>query len=294
VLDFFDFFREKRMSRRPPEDRWAVISFHKQGLTTAAICRTTGFDRRFVARCISKYNDTGSVDDAERAGRPRKRTVEKKTRGKTHRSSRVIERELKRQKVADVSYKTVQRTWHRRGLRAFKQRKTSRLSKTHKRGRLKFARTSIRKDWSTVVFSDEPTFKQFKGGNPRHSFVWDKSVSEGEGDGAVGLTVDAWGGFSAQGKTELVFYEDTLDAEGYQDILQNSLLPAAEAWFEDEKQEWEFQQDKASCHTAKSTKRWLEQHGVGVVEAWPTKGDDINPMENLWAILDERLEHKSL
>ena len=60
------------MSRRPPEDRWAVISFHKQGLTTAAICRTTGFDRRFVARCISKYNDTGSVDDAERAGGPRK------------------------------------------------------------------------------------------------------------------------------------------------------------------------------------------------------------------------------
>ena len=107
-----------------------------------------------------------------------------------------------------------------------------------------------------------------------------------------GLTVDAWGGFSAQGKTELVFYEDTLNAQGYQDILQNSLLPAAEEWFEDEKQEWEFQQDKASCHTAKSTKRWLEQHGVGVVEDWPTKGDDINPMENLWAILDDRLEQK--
>jgi len=103
--------------------------------------------------------------------------------------------------------------------------------------------------------------------------------------------VDAWEGFSLKGKTELAFYEDTLDAEGYQDILQNSLLPAAQGWFEDEKQEWEFQQDKA-CHTAKSTKRWLEQHGVGVVEDWPTKGDDINPMENLWAILDDRLEHK--
>src|SRR2546421_12692320 len=119
------------MSRRPPEDRWAVISFHKQGLTTAAIRRTTGFDRGFITRCLSKYNDSGSVDDAERAGRPRKlskgveRTVEKKMRGKRHRSSRVIERELKRQKIADVSYKTVRRTMHRRNLRAFKQRKTS-------------------------------------------------------------------------------------------------------------------------------------------------------------------------
>ena len=104
--------------------------------------------------------------------------------------------------------------------------------------------------------------------------------------------MDAWGGFSLKGKTELAFYEDTLDAEGYQDILQNSLLPAAQAWFGDEKQEWELQQDKASCHTAKSTKRWLEQHGVDVVEGWPTKGDGIDPIENLWAILDERLESK--
>ena len=175
----------------------------------------------------------------------------------------MIERELKRQKIADVSYKTVQRTMHRRDLRAFKQRKTSRLSKTHKRGRLQFAKTNIRKDWSTVVVSDEHTFKQFKGGNPRHNFVWAKSVSEVPGQEMErwGLAVDAWGGFSLKGKTELAFYEDTLDAEGYQDILQNSLLPGAQGWFEDEKQGWELQQDKASCHTAKSTKRWLEQHG---------------------------------
>ena len=97
--------------------------------------------------------------------------VEKKMRGKRRRSSRVIERELKRQKVSDVSYKIVQRTVHHRGLHAFKQRKTSRLSKAHKRGRLKFARTNIKKDWRNVVFSDEHKFKQCKGGNPRHNFV---------------------------------------------------------------------------------------------------------------------------
>ena len=96
----------------------------------------------------------------------------------------------------------------------------------------------------------------------------------------------------SQGKTELALYEGTLDAHAYQDILQKKLLPAAREWFQDEKEGWELQQDKASCHTAKSTERWLEQHGVDVVEGWPTKGDDINPIENLWAILDERLESK--
>ena len=166
-----------------------------------------------------------------RAGRPKKlsarveRGVEKKMRGKRRRSSRVIERELKRQKVSDVSSKTVQRTVHRRGLHALKQRKTSRLSKAHKRGRLKFARTNIKKDWSNVVFSDEHKFKQFKGGNPRHNFVWAKSVGEVPGKEMErwGLTVDAWGGLSWQGKTDLVFCEDTLDAPAHQDILKNSL-----------------------------------------------------------------------
>ena len=39
-----------------------------------------------------------------------------------------------------------------------------------------------------MVFSDEHTFKQFKGGNPRHNFVWAKSVSEVPGKaGAVGV-----------------------------------------------------------------------------------------------------------
>ena len=71
-----------------------------------------------------------------------------------------------------------------------------------------------------------------------------------------------------------------------------TLLPAAKEWFGDEKEGWELQQDKATCHAAKSTTDWLEQHEVGVVEGWPTKGDDINPIENLWAILDERLEDK--
>ena len=70
------------------------------------------------------------------------------------------------------------------------------------------------------------------------------------------------------------------------------LIPQTREWFEDEKDHWELQQDKASCHIAKSTMHFLEQEGIAVVEGWPTKGDDINPMENLWAILDERLESK--
>ena len=136
-----------------------------------------------MKRWITKENGSGSLDDAKRAGRPRKlsnsveQTVERKMRRKRRRSSRVIARELKRQKVCDVSYKTVQRTVPRRGSRAFKQQKTSRLSKAHKFGRLQF-KTNIKRDWSHVVFSDETYVQTIQRRNPRHTtVVWAKSVS---------------------------------------------------------------------------------------------------------------------
>ena len=87
-------------------------------------------------------------------------------------------------------------------------------------------------------------------------------------------------------------YEGGLDGKGYQHILEQALVPRAKALFKDQKGGWELQQDKATPQTSKSTTRFLEQKGIAVVEGWPTKGDDINPMENLWAILDERLEQK--
>ena len=82
-----------------------------------------------------------------------------------------------------------------------------------------------------------------------------------------------------------------MTAAAYQEILEKSLLPAKEAMFESHGVSWELQQDKASCHTAKSTKEWVSDWGVAVLDTWPTKGD-INPIENLWAILDERLSRR--
>jgi hypothetical protein len=93
-------------------------------------------------------------------------------------------------------------------------------------------------------------------------------------------------------QNSLSFYSGSLTAVDYQEILAKSLLPAAEAMFESRGNSWELQQDKASCHTAKSTKKWLADQGVAVLDSWPTKGDDINPIENLWAILDERLSRR--
>ncbi len=52
-----------------------------------------------------------------------------------------------------------------------------------------------------------------------------------------------------------------------------------------------FQQDLAPAHTAKSTKRWLNDHGVGVLD-WPAKSPDLTPIENLWGIVKRKMRNK--
>ncbi len=55
------------------------------------------------------------------------------------------------------------------------------------------------------------------------------------------------------------------------------MLPSADQLFKDA--DFIFQQDLAPAHTAKSTRSWLNDHGVGVLD-WPANSPDLN-MENL-------------
>ncbi|KAK3569607.1 hypothetical protein QTP86_002602 [Hemibagrus guttatus] len=72
-------------------------------------------------------------------------------------------------------------------------------------------------------------------------------------------------------------------------ILEHFMLPSADQLFEDA--DFIFQQDLAPAHTAKSTKSWLNDHGVGVLD-WPANSPDLNPIENLWGIVKRKMRNK--
>ncbi len=75
-----------------------------------------------------------------------------------------------------------------------------------------------------------------------------------------------------------VFLKTNVTASVYQAILEHFKLPSADQLFKDA--DFILQQDLAPAHTAKSTKSWLYDHGVGVLD-WSANSPDLNPIENL-------------
>ncbi len=66
------------------------------------------------------------------------------------------------------------------------------------------------------------------------------------------------------------------------------MLPSADQLFKDA--DFIFQQDLASAHTAKSTRSWLNEHGVVVLD-WPANPPDLN-IENIWSIVKRKMRNK--
>ncbi len=87
-------------------------------------------------------------------------------------------------------------------------------------------------------------------------------------------SVMIWVAMSSAGVGSLCFLKTNVTAPVYQEILEHFMLPSADQLFKDA--DFIFQQDLAPAHTAKSTKSWLNDHGVGVLD-WPANSPDLNP-----------------
>ncbi len=99
-----------------------------------------------------------------------------------------------------------------------------------------------------------------------------------------------WGAMSSAGVGPLCFLKTSVTAPVHQDILEQFMLPSADQLFKDA--DFIFQPDLAPAHTAKSTKRWLNDHGVGVLD-WPANSPDLNPTDNLWGFVKRKMRNKT-
>ena len=191
--------------------------------------------------------------------------------------------------------------------KAMKRPKIPKLTPEHKKKRLNFClerRKWTVNDWKKVIFSDESPYLLFPEGNSKNDIVWAKNSSDVEPRETVKFSpkIMVWGAISGSSLSELhIVPQNTSVTAGYytENILAENLLPMFTGnratgslvgrRLVDVKSEMIFMQDGARAHTAAATSEWLQENEIQFwgKEVWPPNSPDLNPKENVWAILEE-------
>ena len=125
---------------------------------------------------------------------------------------------------------------------------------------------------------DEEGYKEYKSGKGK---LYEK-ISRPIPKYSQGIMVAA--GLSNNGVGKLIFVTGTMNSFSYNQIL--------EFYKEDIERLGKnlyFQQDNASCHTGKKSLNFIKNNFNNYLEFWPANSPDLSPIEELWSIVEARL-----
>ena len=272
-----------------------IVKDRDLGTTYRGIASKYGVSKTAVEKICKKFSKFNTVDNL--AGRGRKYLLSEREKRIVMRSVSVNPlktcREIVEEQKLKVSAKTVSRVLKKGDFRSRIQKRKPFISKANRKKRLDFAKKYAHMPlsfWKKIVWSDESKFELYKQKMKRK--VWLKSNENSnlkctfptmkKADGSLML----WGCFSWSSVGNLLLTNSTLNAEKYisllTDNLDQSLLKMENS------NNFIFQQDNAPIHKAKKTIKYFEDSNIELLE-WPPQSPDLNPIENIWALLDKNI-----
>ncbi len=259
----------------------------------------------FLIDIQKKWNETGTVKDRRRSGRPPK-TTEREDRhmeltvarhpktNATHMAQRLVPGFCKK----SVSRWTVARRLRARGFKAYVAKRKPLLSEANIKKRLAWAKVHADwtvEDWKKVCFSDETPFSLFQSYGRK--IVWrrpgeqykddclEKTVKHGGGK------IQVWGCFTYYGAGPLYWVKGIMNGPKYREILKRQMAPHMKDIDEKEGIKLTFQHDNDPKHKSKVVKNYLENKKFTVLD-WCSQSPDINPIENGWRKVKVNICHR--
>lgn len=229
--------------------------------------------------------------------------------------------ELKKQKGISVTEKTLSKRVSEYSKSKGKQVKhvsgkpKKQLTSHNRAKRLDFCKKNLKRNWGNVMFTDRTKFKfQYPGASARNC-SWVKKGESWEAPKVDHPSVyNVYGGVTKFGTTKLKevtgstkfksVYKNksggkarNITSAEYHDVVSSHFLPQGTKLFAcgPGLSNWVLQQDNDPTHKAPSKEAledWSKHHpgqNVTLLQGWPPHSPDLNPVENVWAYIQAKL-----